>query len=221
MKGLLELIRERKSTRAFRGTPVPRALLEQIFSAAQHAPSWCNIQPWQVIVTSGEATRRLTQAISDAARANPQGAADYPFPPHYPEPYRTRRIDCAKALYGVMGIEREDKAGRDNAWMRNFYAFDAPHVAMVSVHEAFGVYGALDIGCWLQSLLLAAHDAGLASCALASLASYPAAVRAVLNIPEDHRILVGVALGYVDDSAPANRCVTTREPLRSNVLFMD
>ena len=47
---------------------------------------------------------------------------------------RARRA-CAGALYAAMGIARDDKAGRYDAWLRNFELFDAPHVAVVSVDD--------------------------------------------------------------------------------------
>ena len=45
--------RERASTRAFRPEPIERATLVELFAAAQRAPSWCNIQPWHVVVEPG------------------------------------------------------------------------------------------------------------------------------------------------------------------------
>lgn len=215
-----QAIGSRRSVRGYSERPVPRETLERIFATAQRAPSWCNIQPWRVWVTSGDATRRLTDAIASAAERGEIGP-DFPFPPEYPEPYGVHRRECGVALYRAMGVERHDMEGRHRAWMRNFRAFGAPHVAIVGIDRRLGIYAAIDVGCWLQSVLLAATAEGVATCSQASLATAPAALRRVLPIPEEVGVLFGIALGYEDPGAPANACRTTRSPLADNVTFVD
>jgi len=46
----LEAIRTRRSIRQYLDKPVPQDLLRQVLSAAMHAPSACNQQPWQFVV---------------------------------------------------------------------------------------------------------------------------------------------------------------------------
>jgi nitroreductase len=215
-----EALSARRSVRGFQATPVAHETLIALFEAAQRAPSWCNIQPWRVWVTSGETTTRLADALTRACRDNPQGASEVPFPAGYPEPYATHRRECGKALYAAMRIERHDREARDAAFAANYRAFGAPHIAMIAYDAHFGVYGALDVGCYLQSLLLAAQDLGLATCPQAALASYPQAARSVLDIPTSLTILCGVALGYEDPAVPANACRTARAPLGDNVRFV-
>jgi nitroreductase len=99
----------RKSVRGFRPEPLPRATLEAVFAAAQRAPSWCNIQPWRVWVTEPPTTARLTAALTAPATTAPP-APDGPFPAEYPAPYHAPRRTCGGALYGAMGIGREDRA---------------------------------------------------------------------------------------------------------------
>jgi nitroreductase len=211
---------ERRSVRGFLAKPVPVDTLHALFEAAQRTPSWCNIQPWRVWVTSGETTQRLTGAMLAACDANPKGESQIPFPPSYPEPYGTHRRECGKALFSAMGIAREDIEARKAAFRANYRAFGAPHVAMIAYDPHFGVYGALDVGCYLQSLMLTAQELGLATCPQAALASYPAAARSVLPIPESLTILCGIAIGYEDPKVAANACRTTRAPLSDNVQFV-
>lgn len=214
-----DAVEQRRSIRGFRSDPVPEETLRRIFEVAQRAPSWCNIQPWRVWVTSGDATRRLTNALTAAAGSSMM-EPDFPWPSEYPPPYDGLRRQCGAALYSAMGIAREDKAARYGAWMRNYVAFGAPHVAIVGVDRRFGSYAALDVGCWLQSVLLAATEEGVATCSQASLATFPKAVRAVLDVPDEIGILFGVALGYEDPDAAANACRTERNPLEENVRFV-
>ena len=215
---VFEAVAERRSTRAFLPKEVPAPTLRSIFERAQRAPSWCNIQPWRVWVASGPTRERLTAEMTRAALEETP-SPDVPFPSDYPEPYGTHRRACGRALYEAMGVARDDAAGRQAAWLRNFVAFDAPHVALVGLDGRFGLYGALDVGCWLQTLLLLAREAGVSACAQASLSLYPQGSRAILGIPGQVKILFGIALGYEDPSAPANACRTAREPVESNVTF--
>lgn len=208
----------RRSVRAFLPREVPDDVLARIFARAQLTPSWCNIQPWRVWVASGDARARLVAGMVEAAQSR-MPDPDVAFPTEYPEPYGTHRRQCGKALYEAMGVARDDMPGRHSAWMRNFVAFDAPHVAIVGVDQRFGLYAALDVGCWLQSVMLLAAGEGVSTCAQASLATYPAVPREVLGIPAGVSLLFGIAIGYEDPDAAANRCRTTRDPVEQNVTF--
>lgn len=210
----------RHSVRGFKPDPVPRETLDRIFAAAQLAPSWCNVQPWRAWVASGQTRARLVEAMTAAAKAGGM-SPDWPWPMAYPPPYDEHRKVCGKALYGAMSISRHDMEGRYAAWMRNYLAFDAPHVAIVGVDKRLGFYAALDTGCWLEALLLAAEAEGVSTCPQASLAAFPAPIRATLPIPDEVGILFGIAIGYEDPSVAANACRTTRAPVEQNIRFLE
>lgn len=214
-----EAVRTRRSVRAFKSELVPDDTLRAIFDGAQRAASWCNIQPWRVAVASGERRDQYIAALTEAATSRPP-ETDIPFPGEYPEPYGTHRRACGKALYEAMGVERHDAVGRQAAWMRNFAAFDAPHVALVGLDKRFGMYGTLDLGCWLGTLMLLATARGVSTCAQASLAVYPDIARRFFELPDDVNLIFGIGLGYEDTSAKANDCRTTRDPLERNVTFL-
>ena len=215
---LTQVLRARRSVRAFAPTPLDRDELEGLFADAQRAPSWCNIQPWRVQVTGGAVTRTISTALLEAARSQPP-APEVPFPTEYPEPYQARRRACGGALYGAMGIERGDQKGRIDAWLRNYELFDAPHLAVVSRERVLGEYATLDVGVWLGFLFVAAAARGVAMCAMASIAAYPAVLRSHLDIPEREQILFGITLGREGD-APANRCRTEREDVKDWIRFV-
>jgi nitroreductase len=210
---------ERSSKRAFKPQPVPRATLERMFEAAQKAPSWCNVQPWRVAITEPPVTGELATTLQAAAKSgfpHPEIA----FPMEYPSPYKENRIACGAALYTAMGVAREDKAGRYDAWLRNYALFDAPHVAVVSCDRRLGPYAYVDVGVWLGYVLTAATALGLDTCAMASVAAYPEPLRARLAIAETDVILFGLVIGYADEEAPANTCRTTRDEASKNVSFV-
>lgn len=212
------LWRGRHSVRGFTTDPVPRDTLGKIFAAAQAAPSWCNIQPWRVAITEPPITQRLAEATVAAAKAGFPSPA-IAFPLDYPAPYKQHRVSCGAALYKEMGIAREDKLGRYDAFLRNYAFFDAPHLAVVSCDRRLGPYAYVDVGIWLGYVLTAAEALGVSTCPMAAIAAYPAPLRAQLPIAETDVILFGLALGYADPAVPANRTRTTRESVEANVTF--
>jgi nitroreductase len=219
VKSLAQALEARTSVRGFRPEPLDEAEVRRLFAMAQRAPSWCNTQPWRVWVTAPPVTGELAAALGAAARSG-LPAPEIPFPFEYPEPYLAHRRACGFALYQAMGIEREDKARRYDAWLRNYALFDAPHVAVVAQDRRLGQYGTLDVGVWLGILLAAAATLGIDTCPMASVAAYPAPLRRLLGIPDELVVLFGVAFGRADDEVAANRCRTTREPLDANVTLL-
>ena len=69
-----DVLRARRSVRAFRPDPVPRGLLEEILTLAARAPSGTNIQPWKVHVVTGQARARLEREVLAHRETGPQGA---------------------------------------------------------------------------------------------------------------------------------------------------
>src|SRR5262245_56379529 len=128
---LEEALLGRRSVRGYLPTPVPKDVLEQVFTWAQRTPSNCNIQPWKVFVASGAARDRIRAKLVERILGGVPMSPDYDYPGKFEGEYRKRQVDCAVAMYSAMGIGREDSAGRAKASLRNFELFDAPHVAFI------------------------------------------------------------------------------------------
>ncbi len=80
---LEDLLASRFSCRAFKPDPVPRATIERILAAAQKTASWCNSQPWQLVIASGAATRKFRDVMYGAASSGKPNSGDFPFPREY------------------------------------------------------------------------------------------------------------------------------------------
>lgn len=212
---LEELLAARNSARSFRPEPVAESELRALFAGAQNAASWCNIQPWRARVTAPAVTRELASALEAAATAGDK-RPEVPYPAEYPEPYASRRRACGYALFRAMGVARDDRAGRREAWLRNFRFFGAPHAAIVTQDRRLGPYGGLDVGVWLGTLLALAEARGIDTCPMASVAAYPQPLKRILAIPADEVVLFAIALGRRDES-PANACRPERAPLGESV----
>lgn len=213
------LMNERRSVRAFDPAPIASGILAAIFTAAQRAPSNCNVQPWVVHVASGEAAGRVRRALELAVEADKPFSPDFELTPPYPGAYRVRQIEAAKALFTATGVARGDTAARHESFRRNFRFFDAPHVAFLFLPAWAGWREAADCGIYAQSLMLALTAHGYASCPQGALSYYPDLVRQELNISGDLRLLLGVAFGREDVAAPANKARTTRAALQDVAVF--
>ena len=215
------LLRERWSCRAFLDRQVPRATIEHLLTLAQRTPSWCNTQPWQVVLSSGEATRKLGAALYEHVAAGATEAPDIPFPPGYAGVYRERRRVCGFQLYGALGIERGDRERTTAQARENFRFFGAPHFALITTDRALGPYGSLDCGGYVSTFLLAAQALGLNAIPQAAVAGYSPWLRAYLGLPDDRSVVCGISFGYADRADPANGFRTERAAVDDAVQWRD
>ena len=216
-----DIIKQRKSVRAYLDKQVDSELIETIFSEAQHSPSNCNTQPWHVTVISGDARNVLEKAM-----LNQIMNGDAPNPHFKPgdqgleNQYRKRQIACAISLYDSLDIKYEEKEKRQQLMLRNWQFFGAPHVAFFSMPKSMGEINAVDMGIYLQTVMLLMTENGLASCPQGALAMYPDAVYDMANIPEDCAIMFGLSFGYSAEKEPINSFDVGREPLSNSVEFI-
>ena len=202
---LTRLLVNRFSCRAFRPDPVPDALIDRMLTIAQLAPSWCNTQPWQVTITSGEATDRFRAAlIADI---------DNPTPDTAPE----RRREVGWQLYESAGIVKGDREASARQARENQRLFGAPHVLLIHTSRELGVYGAVDCGVYLGTLLLAAQSLGLGIIPQAALAHHSALIRRHFAVPDDQMFVVGASFGFAEMDSPVNRFRSRRAPLNDSV----
>jgi len=209
-----ELSAQRHSVRGFLPTPVPDALLHALLVTARQAPSGANLQPGRFVRVQGAARQALCEDLVLSWREDRAEVEDYSyFPQPLPMTLRRRQVASAQALYGALGVARDDRAGRDAQFERNFRFFDAPVALIVTIDHDFGAGGYMDLGMALYGLMLAAESRGLASCAIGAMASFPSLIRRHLELDEHSNIVCGVAIGYADPAAPVNATRTSRSAL--------
>lgn len=207
-----DALQQRKSVRAFLDRPVEEDKINAILDAARHAPSGANTQPWKVAVVSGETKQKLQTEIENAFRSGDKGQADFTYyPVQWVEPFKSRRVACGLQLYSALDIAREDKQRRQDQWAANYRSFDAPVMLLFFMNGHMQTGSFLDYGMFLQSVMLAAVEQGLATCPQAALADYAEIIKSTLGYPTDDTLLCGMALGYEDKDAPVNSYRTPRE----------
>jgi nitroreductase len=213
-----KLIRGRRATRAFRPDPVPEETLRAVFALAGAAPSSSNTQPWQVEVVSGSLRDRLADALQ-AAHAEQRTTVDFPYHEDmYSIAQQRRRAAFGAALYGALGIGRNDHEARAAFDAESLRFYGAPHVAFLFTAGDAGARLAADVGIYTQTLLLAMTAYGLDSCPQGLLSFYADTVRGELGVDRG-KLLVGISFGYADESAPVNHIMTDRAALDATTTF--
>lgn len=215
-----DALKQRKSTRAFLKQIVEPEKITRILTAARHAPSGVNTQPWQVAVLSGASKAMLQKKLDHAFRTGAQAHVDYAYyPSDWRSPYKERRKACGLQLYSALAINKEDKARKIEQWAANYRAFDAPVMFLFFMDSALATGSFLDFGMFLQSVMLMAVEEGLATCPQASLAEYPDIVKQTLGYPDNTKLICGMALGYEDSEAAVNSYRTPRMKLEEFTRF--
>lgn len=212
----------RKSVRAFLDNPLSRDAVSRVLDSARNSPSGVNTQPWQVAVVMGEKKVALQKMIEEAFNRGEKPQMDYQYYPlKWSEPYKTRRFQCGLQLYAALEIKRQEKERRREQWIANYRAFDAPVMLYFFMDPGMETGSYMDYGMFLQSVMLAAVQEGLATCPQAALGEYPKIVKDFLGYPEDSILICGMALGYEDTVAKVNTYRTTREPVDRFTNFFE
>lgn len=218
-------ITSRRSIRAFLDKPVAREDIERILEVAARAPSGTNTQPWKVYVLTGEARRKLSDAIL-AVNADPQQARAHTeeyayYPREWVSPYIDRRRKVGWDLYSLLGLTRDNKAGMAAQHARNYAFFDAPAGFIFTIDRIMEQGSWLDYGMFLQNIMVAARGRGLDTCPQAAFTQYHRVIARQLGLPENEMVVCGMALGWADPDKVENSLVTEREPAAHFARFIE
>lgn len=216
-------ITTRRAIRAFLPDPIDPVLVQRILEVAAQAPSGTNMQPWKVRVIGPRTRARLEPALI-AALDSPDLPAEEEYryyPKSFREPYLSRRRKVGWDLYGLLGVTKGDVEGMKRQTAANLRFFDAPVALMVTIDRDLEIGSWLDLGMFVQNILVAAQGHGLDTCPQAIFARFHPVVRRELAIPEGEVVVCGIAIGKADPAAPANRLVPEREPVSSFTTWLD
>ncbi len=215
-----EAVHGRRSIRAFLPDPVPREKITKIVDLARWAPSWGNTQPWEIVVADGEKAKDLADLFEEEGRKGVPPRPDIQMPIEFPDVHKKRYMGLGKALLTFMGIDREDKEARVKHYLNMYRFFGAPAVVYLVIDGRLNVpYSCLDVGSIGTTLCYAAAQEGLGTIYLAAAMHFPDLVKKVLSIPEDKKIVIGIAMGYPHPDAPASLFRSDREPVETIMRF--
>ena len=214
---VLEAIQQRRSTRGFLEKPVERDVVERLLSLATQAPSAINLQPWEIIVVSGEERKRLSRVLVKRMRERNISCG-----PGAKRPLADHFVDRQRALLHCMlpnlPVDRPFEEFI-NEGSCNFYG--APTALILALDQVFSSARLTDIGVVVGYLVLAAHAMGLGTCPIGLITAFEEDIREELGMPEEKQIVIGVALGYPDPQSAVNRSRSGRAPLEEGVKWRD
>lgn len=215
-----DAVHGRRSVRAFLPDPVPRDAIGRIVDIARWAPSWGNVQPWEIVVADGVKAAELARRFEEEALKKTAPRPDIEMPVEFPDVHKNRYMGLGRDLLTFMGITRDDKAARAQHYINMYRFFGAPAVVYFFIDGRLNVpYACLDVGSIGTTLCYAATDEGLGTIYLAASMHYPDIVRDVLGVGSDKKLVIGIALGVPHPDAPASIFRSTREPVDAILRF--
>ncbi|MFC1992561.1 nitroreductase [Chloroflexota bacterium] len=219
---VIEAIRTRRSTRAFKPDPVPRKVLEEILDTCRWAPSWANSQSWEFAIVGGKTLDELKKRLEEKAKVKAPETPEIPKP-KFSEPHLARgtwiRDNSARLMADPRIKDPEEQ--RRNFTLKVTRFLDAPNAIIIYMERDLSPYLIHDVGIMVQTICMAAHGRGLGTCITARVMFYPDVLREVLKIPESKIIVMGIDIGYPDPDAPINNYERPREPLDTFTHWYD
>ena len=212
---VIEAITSRRSARAFLPKPVERDKLDAVLAAAARTPSCANTQPWEVFVVTGETLERIREGCKQKYADKAPAAPETSSPLEWSEKTQ-KRIEQLRP-----GMVRDCGDAVKHFATLNRTMFNAPMVVFICMDKALSEWSLYDIGAYSQSFMLAALEQGLATIPAITLVLYPDVLRRELNIPDNLKITIGIAVGYADKENDINKFVSSRSPLSETVRFFE
>ncbi len=217
-----EVVLGRRSIRGSLDKPVPQSLIREVIEMAIRAPSSLNTQPWNFYAVAGEVLDTIRQGNTERNLSGVPDSREFRGHGAYEGEHRERQIEIAKQLFAAMGIERHDKEGRQDWVLRGFRQFDAPVSVVVTYDRSIhgGDIAPFDCGAVTNALVNAAWSKGLGCVINSQGIMQSPVVREHAKIPDDQVIMICVAMGWPDDSFPANAVVSKRKSVDEAVTFV-
>ena len=214
-----EAIKSRKTIRSFLDTAVENSLIKSILEKAARAPSGGNLQPWRIFVLNKDSMSRFKVYLNN--NSEPDIPAYDIYPKQLKEPYRSSRYKVGEDMYSLLGIKREDKAGRFAQLAENYNFFGAPAAFFCFIDKQMGPPQWSDLGMFLQTFMLLAREEGLDTCPQEAWAVRPKVVTDFVGATDELMLFCGMAIGYRNNKAKINDLTTEREPINDWAYFRD
>jgi nitroreductase len=195
---VLETIRKRRSIRNYRSDELPDNVLQRLLEVLRLAPSSGNHQPYKFIVVRDKATR---VALASACRWNPGRSQGHEF------------IADAPLVIVACGFERE----AITRYYRGGQCYLTTNKNVAEIEKdplPWWNMMPLDAAIALDYIDLTAVSLGLGTCWVASLDEL--AVKKVLSIPDEARVVSAMAIGYPSTTWPEPR---PRKSLETSVCY--
>ena len=201
---ILEGIKTRRSSRAFKPVPISKDVMNKILEAVSHSPSYTNTQPWEVAVVIGKKKEELASRLLELAKAKAPARRDLPAPKAWPPAMEARSRDHGARRLNALGVARDDEQGRDKLRLMNYEFYGAPCAVFLFMDGSLGEWSVFDMGLFTQNFMLAAHAFGVECCMQASVTDYAPEIKKILGVDGSKKLVIGLSVGYPDETAKLN-----------------
>lgn len=217
-----DVIKKRFANRGFTDRPVTRKTVEDILDVARFTPSGANIQPWKVYVLGGVEKEKVSQALLKAhEEARDQHKSEYQYyASELPEPYLSRRNQFGRLFYESLGIQQADLNARAVQTSKNYSFFGAPIGLIITIDRRLQIGSWLDLGMFIQNLMIAAGARGLQTCPQETFSKYHILLRELLQIPADEMVVCGMSLGFAEDASSNSGSLMPKVPVSEYAKFI-
>ena len=193
-KSVSKAIKTRITCREFLDRPVPPEVLRNLFKKARRAPSGGNLQPWNVHVMTGKSLNDFrTEVIGKLMKGGTEQDTYPAYPSPLWEPMRTWRHKLGEDMYDLLGIPREDKPARMMQVGKNFNFFGAPVGILITIDKRMDAPQFMDIGIYLQTLMLLAREQGLHTAPQGAWRAFPDTIKKHTGHPDEQHVIVGMS----------------------------
>lgn len=190
-----EVMRKRRSVRAFSDRPVPRAVVEELVRCAATAPSGANLQPWRFVAVADPALKRR---IREAAEREER------------EFYRRRAPREWLEALAPLGTDEVKEYLEIAPWL--IVVFRMTHTD----DGRLAYYSEESVGIATGILLAAAQHAGLAT--LTHTPSPMKFLAEALGRPAHERAWMLIPLGWPAEDCQVPRHAFARRPLEQTLV---
>lgn len=217
-----EVVFGRRSIRGYQKKPVTKAVVSEVLKMAIRAPTSMNTQPWSFYVLTGDALDKVRKGNVERITAGEPDSREFRTHGAYAGDHRQRQIEVAIQLFEAMGIERDNKEKRTDWVLRGFRQFDAPVSIVITFDKSIegNDIAPFDCGAVTNALVNAAWSKGLGCVINSQGIMQSPVVREHAGIPDDQVIMMAVAMGYPDESFPANAVVSNRKTVDEAATFV-
>ena len=213
----LQTIRARRSARAFKPVPVPKEKVEEILRLTVNAPSANNLQPWEFVVVMDEEKDRLSRRLLKAYKEKQISCGSGAVKP-LPKATRQRGANTLESMKTYVEKTGNNVESFVNEGSCNFYG--APVAIIICIDDCFSARQMVDVGTAVGYMVLAAQASGLATCPIGLITDYADEIKELLNIPDNKRVVIGVALGYADKENPMSQFRSSRADINELVRWI-
>ncbi len=214
-------VAERRTIRNFKPDPVPEETIREIIEKSRWAPSWANSQPWEIYVVAGQVLEKFKEINRQKFFEGDPHPPEIAMPAEWPEQMKKRVTGVGKSVLESLSITREDKEKRSRYYGHVHSLLGAPCMILITVDKSIPIeWAMLDVGLFMQTFCLLAHEKGLGTSMLAAAVRFPQVSRELLQIPDNKTIVIGTAMGYPDRDSPVNQFKRERAELGEFVKWI-